>query len=57
MRPHPAAVVVDGPYKWVALSNTTLAVFMAALDGSIVIISLLAGIISLLRGERYVHSG
>jgi MFS family permease len=29
----------DG-YKWTALSNTTLGVFMAALDGSIVIISL-----------------
>jgi MFS family permease len=29
----------DG-YKWVALSNTTMAVFMSALDGSIVIISL-----------------
>jgi MFS family permease len=27
-------------YKWVALSNTTVAVFMATLDGSIVIISL-----------------
>jgi MFS family permease len=27
-------------YKWVALSNTTLAVFMSALDASIVIISL-----------------
>lgn len=27
-------------YKWVALSNTTAAVFMSALDGSIVIISL-----------------
>jgi MFS family permease len=27
-------------YKWVALSNTTMAVFMSALDGSIVIISL-----------------
>jgi MFS family permease len=27
-------------YKWVALSNTTLGVFMSALDGSIVIISL-----------------
>src|SRR6201995_5965629 len=27
-------------YKWVALSNTTLAVFMSSLDGSIVIISL-----------------
>src|SRR5690349_753282 len=30
-----------GPrYKWVALSNTTMAMFMSALDGSIVIISL-----------------
>jgi len=27
-------------YKWIALSNTTLAVFMATLDGSIVIIAL-----------------
>jgi MFS family permease len=27
-------------YKWIALSNTTLAVFMSGLDGSIVIISL-----------------
>jgi MFS family permease len=30
----------DDGYKWVALSNTTLAVFMSTLDGSIVIISL-----------------
>ncbi|HEX3691648.1 MAG TPA: MFS transporter [Solirubrobacteraceae bacterium] len=30
----------DDSYKWVALSNTTMAVFMSALDGSIVIISL-----------------
>ena len=30
----------DGRYRWVALSNTTMAVFMSALDGSIVIISL-----------------
>src|SRR5579859_8225851 len=30
----------DDRYKWVALSNTTLAVFMSALDGSIVIIAL-----------------
>jgi MFS family permease len=30
----------DDRYKWVALSNTTAAVFMSALDGSIVIISL-----------------
>ena len=28
------------PYKWIALSNTTLGVFMSALDGSIVLISL-----------------
>ena len=27
-------------YKWIALSNTTLAVFMSALDGSIVLIAL-----------------
>jgi MFS family permease len=36
-RPQPA--VGDG-YRWVALSNTTMAVFMSALDGSIVIIAL-----------------
>jgi MFS family permease len=30
----------DDPYRWVALSNTTTAVFMSALDGSIVIIAL-----------------
>jgi MFS family permease len=30
----------DDAYKWVALSNTTLAVFMSALDGSIVLIAL-----------------
>jgi len=30
----------DPSYKWVALSNTTLGVLMAAIDGSIVIISL-----------------
>src|SRR5262249_17278308 len=35
----PAAATDDG-YKWVALSNTTMAVFMSALDGSIVIIAL-----------------
>jgi MFS family permease len=28
------------PYKWIALTNTTLAVFMSTLDGSIVVISL-----------------
>ena len=31
---------VDGRYKWIALSNTTLGVFIATVDGSIVIISL-----------------
>jgi len=31
---------VDDGYRWVALSNTTAAVFMSALDGSIVIIAL-----------------
>jgi MFS family permease len=35
----PPAVTGDR-YKWVALSNTTTAVFMSALDGSIVIIAL-----------------
>src|SRR6185437_972216 len=30
----------DDRYKWVALANTTAAIFMAALDGSIVIIAL-----------------
>ncbi len=30
----------DDRYKWVALSNTTLAMFMSALDGSIVLIAL-----------------
>lgn len=28
------------PYRWIALSNTTLGVFMASLDGSIILISL-----------------
>src|ERR1700689_3510205 len=36
-RPLPGA---DDGYKWVALANTTAAVFMSALDGSIVIIAL-----------------
>src|SRR6195952_4101944 len=42
-----ATLVTDAPraaaedrYKWVALSNTTLGVFMASLDSSIVLISL-----------------
>src|SRR6202790_5718528 len=33
-------VGAEDRYKWVALANTTAAVFMSALDGSIVIISL-----------------
>jgi MFS family permease len=42
-RPIAASVAPAPPgdgYKWTALSNTTMAVFMSALDGSIVIISL-----------------
>ncbi|HTU81276.1 MAG TPA: MFS transporter [Candidatus Acidoferrales bacterium] len=31
---------VSNRYKWIALSNTTLAMFMSALDGSIVIVAL-----------------
>ncbi|MCU1504886.1 MAG: hypothetical protein JWM12_4240, partial [Ilumatobacteraceae bacterium] len=31
---------VDDRYKWTALSNTTLGMFMASLDSSIVLISL-----------------
>jgi MFS family permease len=34
------AAGTDGHYRWVALANTTAAVFMSALDGSIVIIAL-----------------
>ncbi len=36
----PAGNSPEANYKWIALSNTTMAVFMSALDGSIVIISL-----------------
>ena len=39
MAKDPAAGGVDR-YQWVALANTTAAMFMAALDGSIVIIAL-----------------
>ena len=35
-----STAVIDDRYRWVALSNTTAAVFMSALDGSIVIIAL-----------------
>ena len=41
------------PYKWIALTNTTLAVFMSTLDGSIVIISLPA----IFRGSASIRSG
>src|SRR5271167_2866861 len=36
----PTSATSDDGYKWVALTNTTMAVFMSALDGSIVIIAL-----------------
>jgi MFS family permease len=36
----PARSDVTPRYRWIALSNTTLAIFMSALDGSIVIIAL-----------------
>jgi MFS family permease len=39
-RPDRRAARTDERYRWVALSNTTAAVFMSALDGSIVIIAL-----------------
>ncbi|OEV12280.1 MFS transporter [Streptomyces nanshensis] len=40
-RPSPGAEPAgDGRYKWVALSNTTMGVLIATIDGSIVIISL-----------------
>src|SRR4051794_17163705 len=39
-RPKPPGAEGGDNYKWIALSNTTMAVFMSALDGSIVIISL-----------------
>jgi MFS family permease len=35
-----SGTVVDDRYKWTALSNTTLGIFMATLDSSIVLISL-----------------
>ena len=38
--PGPRASGKDGAYKWVALSNTTLAMVMATIDGSIVIVAL-----------------
>jgi EmrB/QacA subfamily drug resistance transporter len=36
----PAAPARDPGYKWVALSNTTIATFMATVNGSIILISL-----------------
>ena len=38
--PNLAARRLDPNYKWIALSNTTLGILMAAIDGSIVIIAL-----------------
>ena len=38
--PGPQAAGKGGAYKWVALSNTTLAMVMATIDGSIVIVAL-----------------
>jgi MFS family permease len=40
MGKHPTAAEDRQRYRWVVLSNTTAAVFMSALDGSIVIIAL-----------------
>jgi len=36
----PADPVPDDRYKWIALSNTTLAVLLATLDGSITLIAM-----------------
>lgn len=36
----PAAPAREPGYKWIALSNTTIAMFMAAVNGSIILISL-----------------
>ena len=47
---------VNDRYKWTALTNTTAAVFMSALDGSIVIISMPAIGSAGSRGDR-VHPG
>jgi hypothetical protein len=38
--PNQRETALDERYKWVALANTTAAMFMATLDGSIVIIAL-----------------
>ncbi len=46
--PPPVTAAAGDRYKWVALSNTTLGVFMASLDSSIVLISLPA----IFRGIR-----
>jgi MFS family permease len=40
VEPSVNGAAADDKYKWVALSNTTLGVFMASLDSSIVLISL-----------------
>ena len=56
---------VKDSYKWIALSNVTLGVLLAVLDGSIVLIampSIFRGIhldplvpASLMRGSKYQH--
>jgi MFS family permease len=38
--PGPLASGKEGAYKWIALSNTTLAMVMATIDGSIVIVAM-----------------
>jgi len=43
----------DDGYKWVALANTTAAMFMATLDGSIVIIALPA----IFRASTWIRWG
>jgi hypothetical protein len=50
----PAAVTGDH-YKWMALSNTTAAVFMSALDRSIVIIALPAIFRGVASGMRSIY--
>ncbi len=40
MRPNDRTGQISSRYKWVALSNTTLSMLMATIDGSIVIISM-----------------
>ena len=46
------------PYKWVALSNTTIATFMPSLASTFIIgaiLSLIAAAMCAKGGEKYVH--